>query len=160
MHEYILKVLDTIEVVSWEQNILSMHVPLKQAAALVNLGLLLGASAIPAPNRALQQLLRIPPSNSQQLFSSPPFTPDHRDPFDHKVDSVGEGRQPLPFRNGNGATVEGPRNKDRERQNPDLVRPPSTDHGSMANMRWSFSDSHVRIEVGILWIKNTLLAQV
>jgi hypothetical protein len=45
--------------------------------------------------------------------------------------------------------VEGPRNKDRERQNPDLVRPPSTDHGSMENMRWSFADSHVRIEVGL-----------
>jgi hypothetical protein len=53
---------------------------------------------------------------------------------------------PLPFRNGDGATIIGPRNKDRERQNPDLVRPPSTDHGNMANMRWSFADSHIRIE--------------
>jgi hypothetical protein len=44
----------------------------------------------------------------------------------------------------------GPRNKDRERQNPDMVRPPSTDHGNMPNMRWSFADSHVRIEVSLL----------
>jgi hypothetical protein len=79
--------------------------------------------------------------------SNDPFVPDYRDPDDHKVDSYGERLQPLPFRNGDGATILGPRNKDRERQNPDLVRPPSTDHGSLKNMRWSFADSHVRIEV-------------
>lgn len=125
----------------------TLSLRLQQVAALVNLGLLFGASAIPAPDHALQQLLQIPASSRQEVFGSPPFTPGHRDPYDHKVDSVGEGREPLPFRNGDGATVQGPRNKDRERQNPDLVRPPSTDHGSMANMRWSFADSHVRIEV-------------
>lgn len=124
-----------------------MFFRLQQVAALVNLGLLLGASAIPTPDHTLQQLLQVPASNRQDVFGSPPYSPDHRDPYDHKVDSVGEDRHPLPFRNGNGATVQGPRNKDRERQNPDLVRPPSTDHGSMANMRWSFADSHVRIEV-------------
>jgi hypothetical protein len=79
--------------------------------------------------------------------SNDPYTPDFHDPDDHKVDSVGEGLQPLPFRNGDGATILGPRNKDRERQNPDLMRAPSTDHGTMKNMRWSFADSHVRIEV-------------
>lgn len=124
-----------------------MHVRSSPFAALVHLGLLLGASASPAPDHALQQLMQVPPRNRQDVFGSPPFTPGHQDPFDHKVDSVGEGREPLPFRNGDGATVQGPRNKDRERQNPDLVRPPSTDHGSMSNMRWSFSDSHTRIEV-------------
>jgi hypothetical protein len=36
--------------------------------------------------------------------------------------------QAITFRNGDGTTVMGPRNRDRERQNPDLVRPPSTDH--------------------------------
>jgi len=126
-----------------------MHILSKHVATLVNLGLLLGAYGIPAPDHAVQQLLRVPPSNYEEVFNSPPFSPGHRDPYDHKIDSVGEHRQPSPFRNGNGATVEGPRNKDRERQNPDLVRPPSTDHGSMSNMRWSFADSHVRIEVGI-----------
>jgi hypothetical protein len=43
--------------------------------------------------------------------------------------------------------VLGPWNKDRARQSPDLVRPPSTDHGNLDNMRWSFVDSHMRIEV-------------
>ena len=133
-----------------------MHVLSKQVAAVVNLGLLLGAYGIPAPDHAVQQLMRVPPSNYQELFGSPPFRPDHRDPYDHKVDSVGEGRRPLPFRNGDGASIEGPRNPDRERQNPDLVRPPSTDHGSMSNMRWSFADSHVRIEVSSSTRKSNL----
>ncbi|KAJ5475382.1 Oxalate decarboxylase OxdC [Penicillium diatomitis] len=139
-----------------------MHFPSSSLQALVHLGLLLGASAVPAPDQALQQLMRIPASNRQQIFghaAAPPFTPDHRDPYDHKVDSVGENRQPLPFRNGHGATVQGPRNKDRERQNPDMVRPPSTDHGSMSNMRWSFADSHTRIEEGG-WTRQTTIREL
>jgi hypothetical protein len=127
-----------------------MHLQSTPCAALIHLVLLLGVTASPAPDRALQQLMQITPSKHQDVFGSPPFSPGHRDPFDHKVDSVGEGRDPLPFRNGDGATVQGPRNRDRERQNPDLVRPPSTDHGSMSNMRWSFPDSHTRIEVSHL----------
>lgn len=39
-------------------------------------------------------------------------------------------------RNGHGTSVLGPTNKDRDRQNPDLVRPPSTDHGILPNLRW------------------------
>lgn len=90
--------------------------------------------------------------NQQHLIQSDtrkdaPFTRKHRDPYDHKVDSIGEDLHPLPFRNGDGATIMGPRNRDRERQNPDMMRPPSTDHGDLKNMRWSFADSHVRIEV-------------
>jgi hypothetical protein len=99
---------------------------------------------IPLRDRDQQSLLRPQYGESR----APPFTPGHRDPFDKKIDSIGKKLQPLPFRNGHGATVMGPRNKDRERQNPDMVRPPSTDHGNIANMRWSFADSHVRIEVG------------
>ena len=53
----------------------------------------------------------------------------------------------------------GPRNRDRERQNPDLVRPPSTDHGTMQNMRWSFADSHIRIEEGG-WTRETTIREL
>lgn len=53
----------------------------------------------------------------------------------------------------------GPRNRDRERQNPDLVRPPSTDHGNMPNMRWSFADSHIRIEEGG-WTRQTTIREL
>lgn len=79
-----------------------------------------------------------------------PYDPAYRDKWDHKVDSEGDGLDPLPNRNGDGTSVLGPWNRARSRQNPDLVRPPSTDHGTMQNMRWSFADSHIRIEVSSL----------
>jgi oxalate decarboxylase family bicupin protein len=53
----------------------------------------------------------------------------------------------------------GPRNRDREKQNPDLVRPPSTDHGTMENMRWSMADSHIRIEENG-WTRQTTIREL
>ena len=55
---------------------------------------------------------------------------------------------PQPQRPGHGGTDPGPRNLARDRQNPDLLVPPSTDHGTLPNLRFSFSDSHVRQETG------------
>ena len=82
-----------------------------------------------------------------EFFKDDPYTREWRDPYDKKIDSFGEGLQPLPFRNGDGSTILGPQNPSRQRENPDMIRPPSTDSGDMKNMRWSFADSHVRIEV-------------
>ena len=42
----------------------------------------------------------------------------------------------------------GPRNYERDLQNPDLLVPPITDHGTVSNLRFSFSDAHMRIEEG------------
>ncbi len=36
----------------------------------------------------------------------------------------------------------------RDQQNPDILVPPSTDHGSLPNLRFSFSDAHMRLETG------------
>src|SRR6201999_4112296 len=55
---------------------------------------------------------------------------------------------PQPQRPGHGGTDPGPRNLLRDRQNPDLLIPPSTDHGTLPNLRFSFSDAHVRQESG------------
>ncbi len=55
---------------------------------------------------------------------------------------------PQPQRPGRGGTDPGPRNPAREAQNPDILVPPSTDHGTLPNLRFSFSDSHVRLESG------------
>lgn len=88
-----------------------------------------------------------------------PYTRKHRDNYDHKIDSVGEGLQPLPFRNGDGATILGPRNHARERQEPDMMRPPTTDHGTMKNMKWSFANSHMRIEEGG-WTRQTTVREL
>jgi oxalate decarboxylase len=55
---------------------------------------------------------------------------------------------PQPRRPGRGGTDPGPRNLMRDRQNPDLLVPPSTDHGTLPNLRFSFSDAHMRLETG------------
>jgi oxalate decarboxylase len=55
---------------------------------------------------------------------------------------------PQPQRPGRGGTDPGPRNLIRDRQNPDLLVPPATDHGTLPNLRFSFSDAHVRLESG------------
>ena len=59
-----------------------------------------------------------------------------------------EQRIPQPMSPGRGATDPGPRNLMRDRQNPDLLIPPSTDHGTLPNLRFSFSDAHMRLEAG------------
>jgi oxalate decarboxylase len=55
---------------------------------------------------------------------------------------------PQPRRPAHGGTDPGPRNLERDRQNPDILVPPSTDHGTLPNLRFSFSDAHMRLESG------------
>ncbi|GLI89126.1 oxalate decarboxylase [Bacillus subtilis] len=55
---------------------------------------------------------------------------------------------PQPIRGDKGATVKIPRNIERDRQNPDMLIPPETDHGTVSNMKFSFSDTHNRLEKG------------
>src|SRR6202043_3584030 len=55
---------------------------------------------------------------------------------------------PQPQRPGHGGTDPGPRNLERDRQNPDLLVPPPTDHGTLPNLRFSFSDAHMRLTSG------------
>jgi oxalate decarboxylase len=55
---------------------------------------------------------------------------------------------PQPRRPGHGGTDPGPRNLMRDGQNPDVLVPPSTDHGSLPTLRFSFSDAPMRLESG------------
>jgi oxalate decarboxylase len=55
---------------------------------------------------------------------------------------------PQPRRTGEGGNDLGPRNLVRDKQNPDVLVPPSTDHGTLPNLRFSFSDAHMRLESG------------
>jgi oxalate decarboxylase len=57
-------------------------------------------------------------------------------------------RTPEPRRNGEGSNDPGPRNVERDRQNPDILAPPETDHGTLPNLKFSFSNAHNRIEKG------------
>ena len=55
---------------------------------------------------------------------------------------------PQPVRGREGATIIGPTNPTREAENPDTLVPPLGDHGTMANLRWSFADSHMHLSEG------------
>lgn len=55
---------------------------------------------------------------------------------------------PQPIRGEKGAETKIPHNVERDRQNPDMLAPPETDHGTVSNMKFSFSDVHNRLEKG------------
>ena len=62
--------------------------------------------------------------------------------------TTGQGSPPQPMRPGRGGTDPGPRNIPIEMQNPDIFVPPPTDHGTVANLKFPFSASHMRLERG------------
>src|SRR4051794_82418 len=53
-----------------------------------------------------------------------------------------------PIRGSEGASVLGPRNVALERQNPDMTAPPSTDSGTVPNLKFSFAATHNRLLSG------------
>ncbi|KKA23795.1 Oxalate decarboxylase [Rasamsonia emersonii CBS 393.64] len=85
---------------------------------------------------------------SQTTTTTTTTTNNDNNPYDTASDPYTTGLPPEPFRNNHGASILGPRNRDRERQDPDMIRPPATDAGHIPNMKWSFADSRMRIEVG------------
>jgi oxalate decarboxylase len=58
------------------------------------------------------------------------------------------GDIPQPQRPGRGGTDLGPRDVIRDRENPNILVPPATDHGTLPNLRFSFADAHMRLESG------------
>ncbi|KDN47192.1 hypothetical protein RSAG8_03671, partial [Rhizoctonia solani AG-8 WAC10335] len=55
---------------------------------------------------------------------------------------------PEPIRGSDGAKILGPQNVELDRQNPDFLVSPSTDSGSVSNIKWPFSLSHNRVQDG------------
>jgi oxalate decarboxylase len=55
---------------------------------------------------------------------------------------------PQPIRGNDGAPILGPRNLPVERENPDLLSPPATDHGTIPNLKFSFAAAHNRLVSG------------
>ena len=49
-----------------------------------------------------------------------------------------------PAHDGLGGSDPGPQDQTREAENPDILNPPRTDHGTLPNLRFSFADAHVR----------------
>ena len=68
--------------------------------------------------------------------------------------SAARAQTPEPTGPGVGANILGPRNLPLERQNPDILSPPRSDHGGLPNMKWAFADSHMRLEDGG-WARET-----
>ncbi|HTI14609.1 MAG TPA: cupin domain-containing protein [Dictyobacter sp.] len=65
---------------------------------------------------------------------------------------------PEPERPGAGGTDPGPRDLQIDEQNPDLLAPPSTDAGSIPNVKWPFGLSHNRLSSGG-WARNANINQ-
>jgi oxalate decarboxylase len=55
---------------------------------------------------------------------------------------------PQPVRGDDGATILGPHNVALELQNPDLLVPPRSDHGTVPNLKYSFAAAHNRVLSG------------
>src|SRR5258705_91132 len=67
--------------------------------------------------------------------------------------------RPQPIRDNQGASILGPTNPPREAQAQDLLVPPRTDHGTLPSLRWSFADSHNRLEEGG-WARQTTIREL
>ena len=66
---------------------------------------------------------------------------------------------PQPIRGDKGATVIGPTNPIREAQSPSRLAPPETDHGTLPSLKWSFADSHNRLQPGG-WARQTTIREL
>lgn len=58
-----------------------------------------------------------------------------------------------------GASIMGPTNPSREAENLDTIVPPDTDYGTLPNLRWSFADSHMRLQDGG-WARQTTIREL
>lgn len=66
-----------------------------------------------------------------------------------KLDELKSTGRPEPIRSdGAGALDLGPRNVDRDIQNPDIIVPPATDFGLIPNLRFSMADAHMTLKPG------------
>ncbi|KAG6861621.1 hypothetical protein C0995_014060 [Termitomyces sp. Mi166 len=64
-----------------------------------------------------------------------------------------------PVRGPLGAPLLGPTDTEVVQQNPDVLAPPTTDHGSIDNAKWPFSLSHNRLQTGG-WARNQNIGQM
>ena len=71
----------------------------------------------------------------------------------------GDDQPPQPVRGAKGAPIIGPSNPSRQAQSPDRVNPPATDSGTLPTLRWSFSDSHVKMREGG-WSRQTTIREI
>ena len=66
---------------------------------------------------------------------------------------------PEPIRGKDGGTIPGPINNPIDRENPDLLVPPSTDAGVLPNLKYSMSDAHMHLLDGG-WVRQVNVQQL
>jgi oxalate decarboxylase len=64
------------------------------------------------------------------------------------TNTTNDANDPMPIRGDLGATILGPRNLPLERENPDLLASPSTDSGTIPNLKFSFAAARNRLLSG------------
>jgi oxalate decarboxylase len=70
-------------------------------------------------------------------------------PYDErKKAKTKENFVPQPIRGNDGFEDRGPRNVLLDQQNPDILVPPATDHGTVPNLKFPFSMAHNRLQEG------------
>ncbi|CAE6464402.1 unnamed protein product [Rhizoctonia solani] len=90
-----------------------------------------------------------PPSSTATTAAVPSPTVAYAsdDPNDSFWNQYQSGT-PEPIIGSAGANILGPQNIPLERESPDFMAPPTTDAGSVENVKWSFSLSHNRVQDG------------
>jgi hypothetical protein len=73
--------------------------------------------------------------------------------------SGSSSHSPQPIRGDEGATLIGPTNPAREAQSPSRLAPPETDHDTLPSLKWSFADSHNRLQPGG-WARQTTVREL
>jgi oxalate decarboxylase len=66
---------------------------------------------------------------------------------------------PEPIQGNVGGTDPGPRNVELDRQNPDMLTPPRTDHGTLPNLKFSFGMAHNRLQ-GAGWARQVTMREL
>ncbi|GAB1524030.1 hypothetical protein RhiTH_007182 [Rhizoctonia solani] len=88
-----------------------------------------------------------PSPTTDSLYPSPTVPYASEDLNESYLDKF-QNELPEPIRGSRGANILGPQNVELDRQNPDILAPPTTDSGSVENVKWPFSLSHNRIQDG------------
>ena len=98
----------------------------------------------------------VAPTTLRGFDPSYPFPTENTHPdieyADHQKDDIPEGifldfdeiENPQPIRGNRGGTIASNRNIVLEKQHPDSLAPPTTDHGTVAQMEWPLGLSHVK----------------
>ncbi|KAF8712306.1 Oxalate Decarboxylase, partial [Rhizoctonia solani] len=120
------------------------------------LALVLSTSVLGAPAPAVESntsSTRLPSAPAHPSSTTDPSYPSPTVPYasnelNESFLSKFRDEVPEPIRGSKGANILGPQNVEIDRQNPDLLAPPTTDSGSVSNVKWPFSLSHNRVQDG------------